>query len=306
MGAALAPIFAAMFAGGMSILMSRFSIDALANALLTLSPTIVGFVPTQLLMLLNRPGFDPQTLRACRFVICGGGVLDPQLRKEVRALLPENFVEVYASSETDLISLSPRREPDEKWGSVGIPRMPVHVSILDENDRRLPAGAIGEIVVNSRANMTDYVTRQDPPTTWYHDAQGQRYFRTGDLGRFDDDGFLWVVGRKKEMIKTAGFNIFPADIETVLLTHPDIGDAAVVGVPHAVLGEIPFAFIVPRAPRVSGGGQAENDILRWVNARLNKSQLLQGVRFIEALPRNAGGKVVSEELRRAAKAGRFA
>jgi acyl-CoA synthetase (AMP-forming)/AMP-acid ligase II len=125
---------------------------------------------------------------------------------------------------------------------------------------------------------------------WY-DANGKRYIRTGDVGRFDEDGFLTLMDRKKDMIITGGFNVYPSDLEAVLQEHPAVLEAAVVGVPSERWGETPIAFVALRT------GQSDAGMLEWVNERLGKTQRLASIEIVDALPRSAIGKVLKRELR---------
>src|SRR5262249_2103971 len=127
---------------------------------------------------------------------------------------------------------------------------------------------------------------------WY-DATGKRFIRTGDLGRFDAEGFLTLVGRKKDVIISGGFNIYPVDLEAALLAHPDVAEAAVVGVPSARWGEPPVAFVV-----LTAGRTVAPDVLRaFANARLGNTQRLADIAVVTALPRSPIGKVLKRELR---------
>jgi acyl-CoA synthetase (AMP-forming)/AMP-acid ligase II len=123
--------------------------------------------------------------------------------------------------------------------------------------------------------------------------RGQRFIRTGDVGRFDADGFLTLLGRRKDMIISGGFNIYPSDLEAVLQAHPAVAEAAVVGVPSAQWGETPIAWVVARE-----GATIDAESLRlWANAKLGKTQRIAALHFIDALPRSAIGKVLKTDLR---------
>ncbi|HET9472002.1 MAG TPA: hypothetical protein VFO24_12925, partial [Usitatibacter sp.] len=125
------------------------------------------------------------------------------------------------------------------------------------------------------------------------DAGGRRFIRTGDIGRFDEDGFLVLVDRRKDMIISGGFNVYPSDLEAVVSGHPDVAEVAVAGVPSARWGETPVAFVVPRA----GAAVDRHALLAWSNARLGKVQRLCAVELVDALPRSPIGKVLKRELR---------
>ena len=142
--------------------------------------------------------------------------------------------------------------------------------------------------------MKGYFRREDATSAleWRH-PDGTVFHRTGDLGFIDEDGFLHVSGRKKDMIITGGFNVYPSDLEDVLLAHPQVRDAAVVGLPSAQWGETPFAVVTCR----SGSRAAAGEILDWANARLGKTQRLSGLDIVDSLPRGSLQKVLKAELR---------
>ena len=130
--------------------------------------------------------------------------------------------------------------------------------------------------------------------TWT-DADGRRWLRTGDLGMLDADGFLYVVDRKKDMILSGAQNVYPADIEQVMRTHPDVAEVAVVAARSRKWGETPVAFVVPRR----GSGCDRDELMQWTNARLGRQQRIADVLWRDSLPRNANGKILKRELRAA-------
>src|SRR3990170_3884242 len=127
------------------------------------------------------------------------------------------------------------------------------------------------------------------------DGEGRRFIRTGDIGRFDADGFLTLLDRKKDMIISGGFNVYPSDLESVLAGHPEVAEVAVVGVPSARWGETPVAFVV----LATGSAATAAQLLAWANGRLGRMQRLDAVELLDRLPRNAMGKVMKRELREA-------
>jgi len=152
---------------------------------------------------------------------------------------------------------------------------------------------VGEVVGHSGAMMAGY--QNQPGKTReaeWHDAQGKRFIRTGDVGRFDADGFLTLLDRRKDMVISGGFNIYPSDLEAVLRGHPGVAEAAVVGVPSETWGETPVAFVVARSD-----APAAAELREWANARLGKTQRLADLRFLPELPRSDIGKVLKRELR---------
>jgi acyl-CoA synthetase (AMP-forming)/AMP-acid ligase II len=154
-------------------------------------------------------------------------------------------------------------------------------------------GETGEVIGRSPFMMTGYWRRPDADAALaWRAPDGALFFRSGDLGAFDDDGFLTLRGRKKDLIISGGFNIYPADLESVLLEHPDVAAAAVVGAASETWGETPFGFVVPHAGRQIDAGA----LREWANARLGRMQRLAGVSIRAELPRSAIGKVLKTEL----------
>jgi acyl-CoA synthetase (AMP-forming)/AMP-acid ligase II len=191
-------------------------------------------------------------------------------------------------------------EHPEKLGTVGTPAPGHDIRLIDEEGREVAPGELGEVVGRSGAMMIGYHGQPEKTqeAEWWS-PEGLRYIRTGDIGRFDEDGFLTLMDRKKDMIISGGFNIYPSDLEAALAAHPDVVEAAVLGVPSEKWGETPIAYVVVR-PRT----RLKPEALRaWVNARLGKTQRLSELRFTDALPRSAIGKVLKRELRDAYAAG---
>jgi acyl-CoA synthetase (AMP-forming)/AMP-acid ligase II len=189
--------------------------------------------------------------------------------------------------------LAAHAHPD-KLHTVGCPAPGHDIRLIDDFGRELPPGEAGEVVGHSPGMMTGY--HKQPEKTaeaeWF-DPAGKRFIRTGDIGRFDADGFLVLLDRKKDMIISGGFNIYPSDLEAVLREHADVADAAVVGVSSARWGETPVAFVV-----LKGGATPDPaELLDWANRRVGRTQRLAAVELLDALPRSAIGKVLKRELR---------
>ena len=178
--------------------------------------------------------------------------------------------------------------------TVGRPWPATDIRLIGEDDREVAPGEVGEVVGASGLMMTGYHNRPEETSkaTWY-DATGRRFIRHGDLGRFDEDGFLTIMDRKKDMIISGGFNIYPSDLESVLREHEDVLEAAVIGVPSEAWGETPVGFVIV-AP---GSGVSAGEIRTWANGRLGKVQRLSAVEVVDELPRNHIGKVLKRALR---------
>jgi acyl-CoA synthetase (AMP-forming)/AMP-acid ligase II len=188
----------------------------------------------------------------------------------------------------------------DKLHTVGQPAPGHEIRLIDEEGREVPKGEAGEVVGRSGGMMSGYHKKPEATRAaeWF-DAEGRRYMRTGDVGRFDADGFLVLLDRRKDLVISGGFNVYPSDLEAVLRDHPRVADVAVVGVPSDQWGETPVAAVVWR----DGAAPDEAGLLAWANARLGKTQRLAAVHTLDALPRSAIGKVLKRELREALAAG---
>lgn len=215
----------------------------------------------------------------------------PQSLKEwaIDTFGPTVLWESYGASESGMISYTEPQYQLSKPGTSGRPFDGVHIAIVDEGWNRLPAGTTGEIVVSTPTVLSHYLG----DTALGEDVVKDGYYRTGDVGYVDADGFLFITDRIKDMIVAGGVNIYPAEIEKALVSHPAVVDAAVIGVPHDDFGEQPLAFIV-------GDRQAmpvEEELLTYLDAHLANYKKPRQFVFVEQLPRNPVGKVLKGELR---------
>jgi len=168
--------------------------------------------------------------------------------------------------------------------------------LLDDDDNLLGLGDTGEICVRSVHWMIEYHNRPDATEeAMYVDPQGRQWLRSGDIGKVDEEGFLFIVDRKKDMILSGSQNIYPTDIEAVMSEHPLISEVTVIGIPHEKWGETPLALVVLRG---AAAEQTEEEILQWTNERVGKRQRINGVEIRQDLPRNPNGKVLKRELRK--------
>jgi long-chain acyl-CoA synthetase len=266
--------------GGMLVIMEKF--DA-AEALAMIEReriTVAGLPPTVIRMMLPAIRSHPGKCRSLRRVIVSTEAFPAHLMREVSALLPHTaFYGVYGMSEAAVSSAS-LEEQLERPGTVGRPLPGVEVRI--ENDELLVRG--------KDAVMRGYFNRPEANAEAFRDG----WFHTGDLARRDADGYLYIVDRKKDMVVTGGYNVYSKEVEQVLARHPDIADAAVVGVPDALYGEAVAAFVEPR-PGTRLDAQAVIEHCRALLAGYKKPR---HVVFVESLPRNSLGKVLKSELRK--------
>jgi acyl-CoA synthetase (AMP-forming)/AMP-acid ligase II len=243
---------------------------------------------------MDLPEFGTYDLSATRFKFCTSAPFRAVLKAEVLRRWPGGLIEFYGTTEGGGTCILEAHAHPDKLDTVGRPAPDHDIRLIDDAGRELSPGAIGEVVGRSAGMMTGYHRQPDKTreAEWF-DASGKRYIRTGDVGRFDADGFLRLLDRKKDMVISGGFNIYPSDLEAVLREHPDVVDAAVVGVPSRKWGETPIAFVVARLASAA----TDSDMLRWVNERVGKTQRLARLQFVEELPRSAIGKVLKRELR---------
>ena len=283
----------ALAAGARIVLMPKFEAKQFLELAQRERATHYVLVPVQYRRILANPDFDSYDLSSCRLKISTSAPFPAELKAEVLRRWPGGLIDVYGMTEGGGTCMLSAHEYPHKLHTVGQP-LPGHdIRLIDEQLHELPAGAVGEIVGRSPAMMTEYLRKPDKTreAEWY-DAQGQRYIRHGDIGRFDEDGFLVLLDRAKDMIISGGFNIYPSDLEAALKSHPDVADAAVVGKPSEEWGETPVGFIVSR-----GSNCDPQAILAYANQRLGKTQRLAALHVIDELPRSAIGKILKRELR---------
>lgn len=220
-----------------------------------------------------------------------GSPLHQDLKKQIFKTFNGTIIELYGLTEGIITTLSPEHI-EGRWESVGKPLMGTDIAIIDEQDNILPRGKSGEVISRGRITMPGYYRRnQENSRAQLVDADGLQWIRTGDIGYLDDGGFLYIVDRKKDMILSGGQNVYPQDIESVLMRHPDINDVAVVAAVSQRWGETPIAIAVQE------NTCSRNEFIQWANTRLGKQQRLTDVIFVDALPRNPNGKILKRELR---------
>jgi long-chain acyl-CoA synthetase len=292
----LVAFFAALAWGGHVHLMAKFNAaDYLATAQ-QLRATHTMLVPVQYRRIMALPSFDSHDLSAFHTKLSTSAPFEAALKADILARWPGGLVELYGLTEGGGTVILDAHLHPTKLHTVGQPSPGHDVRLVDEAGVELPAGQglTGEVVGHSPGMMTRY--HNQPAKTaeaeWF-DASGKRFIRTGDVARFDEDGFLVLMDRRKDMVISGGFNIYPSDLEAVLLQHPAVHEAAVVGVPSAAWGETPVAFVVLRA----GATATDADLLQWCNAQVGKTQRLHTLRTVAELPRSAIGKVLKRELR---------
>jgi long-chain acyl-CoA synthetase len=250
-------------------------------------------VPVQYQRLMACPDFDRYDLSSFRMKFCTSAPFSAHLKAQILARWPGGLVEYYGMTEGGGTCILEAHKFPDKLHTVGKPAEGHDIRLVDEEGREVAHGEVGEVVGRSGSMMTGY--RNQPEKTreaeWY-DPAGNRFIRTGDVGRFDEDGFLVLMDRRKDMIISGGFNVYPSDLEAVLRQHPAVHEAAVVGVPSEAWGETPVAFVVP-----SPEAPPADELRAWANERVGKIQRLADLRYVPELPRSDIGKVLKRQLR---------
>lgn len=285
-----------MYWGGTCVLMPKFSSGEFLDLAEKCRITHSFLVPTQTVQLLSDASLKERDLSCWKNLLSGGQALMPQTFDELGEALPGLDVwDCYGMSEGFVTIVGPVDYRRGKRGSVGKPLLLDDIRIVNSEGNELPAGQVGEICAYSIGLMKGYY--KDAENTekgiWY--GPGERsYIRSGDLGRLDEDGYLHLCGRAKDMIKSGGINVFPPDIEAVFTKHDAVSEAAVIGIPHEKWIETPLAFVILRP------GAAEisvEELMDWANERLAKFQRVSEVRIVEDFPRVTYGKVDKKKMR---------
>ena len=276
--------------GGTVVLQPKFNALAWLELAERHAATFTMLVPVQYRRVLAEPGFDRFKLS---FVMkfCTSAPFPAELKGDVLRRMPGGLVEFFGMTEGGVSFVFPAHLFPDKLHTVGRPSDGHAVRIIDEAGQDVPPGDAGEIVGQSPATMNGYKNRPDLTDKAYWTApDGSRWLRTGDIGRLDEDGFLTLMDRAKDMIISGGFNIYPSDIEAVVIGLPGVVEVAVVGVASDRWGETPVAFVV--AP----GGDAAG-LREAANGALGKTQRLAALVLVDELPRSHIGKVLKRELR---------
>lgn len=283
-----------LFGGSTVYLMPKF--DARGYLLIVEREKITHtmLVPVQYKRIMDVPDFDRFDLSSMRVKFSTSAPLRADVKKDVLVRFPGKLIEYYGLTEGGGVTVLVGDENPTKLHTVGKLAPGNDIRLIDTNGNEVPAGEVGEICGRGPTMMAGYYGRDDLTTDYiWRNEQGEIYFRSGDMGSFDEDGFLVLSDRKKDMIISGGLNIYANDLELVLLDDPDVIDAAVIGIPSDAWGETPLGLIVLQ----DGATQQGDDILQRANTVLGKSQRLSGVEVRERLPRSTIGKILKKDLR---------
>jgi acyl-CoA synthetase (AMP-forming)/AMP-acid ligase II len=278
-----------LYLGATYVLQRTFDPAALVEAVARERVTHTMLVPSQIVALLNEPSFSAAALDSLEMILSLGAPLHLQHKQRLNETLPGRFYELYGLTE-GFVTILDREDYPSKPESVGVPPAFSELRIVDQQGRQLAAREVGEIVGRAPILTPGYHARPDLTRQAMRDG----WLYTGDMGYVDEEGFLYLVDRQKDMIISGGVNVFPRDIEEVAVQHPAVKEVAVFGVPDAKWGETPIAAVVLKQAACC----SSEDLAEWINARVGaKFQRVHKVVLLEDFPRNVAGKTLKRVLR---------
>lgn len=292
---AIGSVVPTLFVGGTLVLhpTRAFIADAILDLLENEGVTSVFLVPTQWQALCAEPGIATRNLERLRVLGWGAAPASDTLLRRMADTFPDAMnVALFGQTEMSPVTcVLHGKDAIRKLGSVGRPIAAVTARVVNPNMEDVEPGEVGEIVYRGPGLMLGYWNKPDATADAFHGG----WFHSGDLVRVDEDGFVYVVDRAKDMIISGGENIYCSEVENVLAAHPDIVEVTLIGHPHPVWGETPVAFVVPRGPAAA---LDITSVREWASASLAKYKLPTQLEVIDALPRNASGKILKNTLRK--------
>lgn len=275
--------------GSSVVIVEKFAPDTVLDQIEQHKVTFMVMVPTMFAAITQFGSAGREKLASVEYCACGGAPLSEAVYDAFKAKYGRSIIEGFGPTECSPCTSVNPFDGVQKLGSIGLPLPGVEMKIFDEQDHELPANETGEIVVRGENIMLGYhhmpeETAAAMTSGWYH---------TGDIGKKDEDGYFYILDRKKDMLLVGGLNVYPREVEEVLAHHPVVMEAAVVGEPDDLRGESPVAFVVPKP----GAECSDREILKWCRKRLAAYKVPKRVVFREALPKSATMKVLKRLLR---------
>jgi len=284
------------YVGAAYVLLKQFDADAAIAAIEHERITHVVLVPSQIISILGSKQYRPERLASLECILSLGAPLLQEHKDRLNADLPHRFYELYGLTE-GFVTILDRDEAVRKSGSVGRPTQYFEMRIVDADGRDLPPGEIGEIVGHGPILMQGYYKRPDQTARAIRDG----WLYSGDVGYADEEGFLHLVDRKKDMIDSGGVKVYPKDVEEIAARHPAVREVAVFGVPHDKWGETPVAAVILAEGQTVGAAELRD----WINERVAaRYQRVSEVVIMADFPRSAAGKTLKREMREPYWAGR--
>lgn len=279
-----------LFKGIKIVLIEKFIPHLIVEAIRRYKISIFLGVPTMFAYIANLPGVEKKYFSSLRLCLSGGAPLSSEIINQFKEKFGIEILEGYGLTEASPVVCYNYSRGLKKNGSVGVPLPGIEVKIVDENNKELPTGEIGEIIVKGPNVMKEYYN--NPEATSEVIREG--WLHTGDLGKKDEDGYFYIVGRKKDVIIVSGFNVYPKEIEECLLSHPAVSEAAVIGVYDRLKGEAIKAYVVLK----KGKEASYEEIINYCREKLAPYKVPRYLEFRDALPKSDTGKILKSELGR--------
>jgi acyl-CoA synthetase (AMP-forming)/AMP-acid ligase II len=279
--------------GGFVRIMEKFDALAYLDHAQIDQTTHTMLVPVQYQRLMAHAEFDSYDLSNFIVKFCTSAPFVAELKADVLKRWPGGLIEIYGMTEGGVVCMLQAHHHPNKLHTVGQPVPGHELIVLDEDDNRLPTGSKGVLTGRSPTMMSGYKNQPEKTREMeWRDADGNIWLKTGDIGIVDEDGFVSIVGRAKDMIISGGFNIYPKDLEELLEAQPEVAEAAVVGMPSDAWGETPVGFV-----RLTDAAASPDSILARVNGQLGKTQRISVLYTIDEMPRSHIGKLLKTDLR---------
>src|SRR5207302_2751172 len=277
--------------GGTISLVPRFEVPAVCEAIQRDKVTVFSGVPTMFFALLHDPQVANYDLSSLRIAVSGGASMPAEVMTTFERKFGLTILEGYGLSETSPTASFNQSLEERRFGSIGKRIWGVEMKIFDENDQPLPRGKdhVGEIVIRGHNVMKGYYKKPEATAEAFKGG----WFHSGDMGYEDEEGFFFIVDRKKELIIRGGFNVYPREVEEVLYAHPAVQEAAVIGVPDERLGEEVAAVVAVKA----GQSVTEEELIAYTKERVAAYKYPRSIRFLETLPKGPTGKILKKELK---------
>src|SRR5919108_1118703 len=275
--------------GGLLTLIPRFDGGKALEIIERDRVTVFEGVPTMYAAMLNHPRADETDTSTLQVCVSGGAAMPVEVMRAFEEKFGCQVLEGYGLSETSPVASFNRRDRERKPGSIGLPVDGVEMRVIDEDGNEVPQGDVGEVAIRGHNVMKGYWRREEA-TAEAIDADG--WFKTGDMAKVDEDGYFFIVDRKKELVIRGGFNIYPREIEEVLYEHPAVREAAVIGVPHDQLGEEVAAAVALK----SGAAATPEQLRDFVKQRVAAYKYPRIVWLVDELPKGPTGKILKREI----------